>query len=143
MRDLNKKPFYGVVKEFEHWVVLFRDKQVTIGSLIIMSKELDKHSLGDVSSDAWSEFGYVSAFVETVLTQAFGAEKFNYLALMMYDPEVHFHVIPRYSKPVNFEGKEFIDPDWPGATKKVALDLDNKTLEEIKDKILSLSKSEA
>lgn len=118
MRDLQEQPFYGLIKEFEHWVVLFREKQVTLGSVIIMSKELDKKSLGNISSDAWSEFGIVSKFVETTITQAFGAEKFNYLALMMYRPEVHFHVIPRYSKPVNFANREFIDPDWPRATKK-------------------------
>lgn len=139
MRDLNKRPFYGVIKEFTHWVVLFRDKQVTIGSLIIMSKELDKQSLGDVSVKAWSEFGEVSRYVENLLTSAFGAEKFNYLALMMYDPEVHFHVIPRYSGPVQFMGREFTDPDWPDATKRVAMGLDADTLSEIKSKILSLS----
>lgn len=137
MRYLREKPSYGVIKEFEHWVVLFREKQVTIGSVIIMSRELDKNSLGDVTPEAWSEFGVVSKFVETTITKAFGAEKFNYLALMMYDPEVHFHVIPRYSKPVNFAGREFIDPDWPRATKKVALELDQATLDAIKEKLLS------
>lgn len=137
MRDLREKPFYGVIKEFEHWIVLFREKQVTIGSVIIMSKELDKNSLGDVTPGAWGEFGLVSKFVEATIMKVFGAEKFNYLALMMYDPEVHFHVIPRYSKPVNFADREFIDPDWPSATKKVALELDQATLDAIKNKILS------
>lgn len=138
MRNIQEKPFYGMIKEFEHWVVLFRDKQVTIGSLIIMSKELDKTSLGSVSSAAWEEFGRVTAFVEQTLTKAFGAEKFNYLALMMYDPEVHFHVIPRYSTPVNFNGKEYMDPDWPNATQRIAIDLDEKILNAIKDKILAV-----
>ncbi len=137
MRDIKEKPFYGIIKEFKHWVVLFRDKQVTIGSVIIMSKQLDKNSLGDVSPDAWSEFGIVSKFVETTITKAFGAEKFNYLALMMYDPEVHFHVIPRYSQPITFANREFIDPDWPGATKRVALELDQATLDAVKGKILA------
>lgn len=138
MRNLEEQPFYGMVKEFKYWVVLFREKQVTIGSLIIMSKELDKVSLGDVSPGAWAEFGTVSKFVEKVLVVAFGAEKFNYLALMMDAPEVHFHVIPRYSKPVQFVGREFIDPDWPNATKRIAMDLDLDTLVAIKNKIISL-----
>lgn len=42
---------------------------------------------------------------------------------MMIDPEVHFHVIPRYSKPVEFHGKTFVDSDWPEATKRVAPEL--------------------
>lgn len=137
MRNLQETPFYGIIKEFTHWVVLFRDKQVTIGSLIIMSKELEKTSLGAVSAEAWSEFAEVTAFVENTIKTAFGAEKFNYLALMMYDPEVHFHVIPRYSQPVQFLGKEFVDADWPEATKRVAMNLDDETLQVIKKKIIS------
>ncbi|MFA5015494.1 MAG: HIT family protein [Actinomycetota bacterium] len=136
MRDIQKRPFYGVIKEFKHWVVLFRDKQVTIGSVIIMSKQLDKESLGGVSVEAWSEFGRVCMFVETTIKDAFGANKFNYLALMMYDPEVHFHVVPRYSEPVQFMGKDFVDPDWPDATKRVAMDLGDDVLRAIKEKLL-------
>ena len=73
---------------------------------------------------------------EETIKNVFGAEKFNYLALMMYDPEVHFHVIPRYSKPVYFCDKEFIDPDWPNATKRIAMDLDSDMLQAIKNRIL-------
>ena len=131
MRDIEKSPFYGVLKEYEHWVVLFREKQVTIGSVIIMSKQLDKQSLGDVTPEAWAEFGTVTGNVERWLRTAFGAEKFNYLALMMVDAEVHFHVIPRYSKPVRFEGQDFIDPDWPGATKRIAMELPSDMLKSI------------
>ncbi|OJU87577.1 hypothetical protein BGO17_01110 [Candidatus Saccharibacteria bacterium 49-20] len=134
-RNLQENPFYGVLKEYEHWVVLFREKQVTIGSVIIMSKELEKQSLGAVSAEAWAEFPIVSADVERWLTNAFGAEKFNYLALMMYDPEVHFHVIPRYSKSVVFEEQEFIDPDWPEATKRIGLQLDKTMLSAIEQRL--------
>ena len=137
MRNLHDHPFHGVIKEYEHWVILFREKQVTIGSVIIMSKHLDQTSLGGLSQDAWSEFGIVCQETETMITRAFGAEKFNYLALMMYDPEVHFHVIPRYSQPVRFNGVDYIDPDWPEATKRIAMDLDANTLQAIKDRLLS------
>ena len=74
-------------------------------------------------------------------TRAFGAKKFNYLALMMYDPEVHFHVIPRYDVPVLFEGCEFVDPDWPEATKRVAMQLDDEMLAKIEQKLLSESRT--
>ena len=123
MRDLSNKPFYGVIKEYEHWVVLFREKQVTVGSVIIMSKQLKARGLGELPVEAWTQFGEVCRDVEAMITRVFGAEKFNYLALMMVDPEVHFHVIPRYSKPVRFAGLEFIDADWPKATQRVALDI--------------------
>lgn len=135
MRDLKSQPFYDVLKEFEHWVVLFRGRQVTIGSVIIMAKDVSKHSLGKISPEAWAEFGHVSGEVEGWLKTAFGAEKFNYLALMMKDPEVHFHVIPRYSKPVDCSGRSFEDPDWPLATQMNAMELSDKELRAIQRKI--------
>lgn len=138
-RNLQEQPFYGVIREFTHWVVLFRERQVTIGSVIIMAKDTDKASLGALSAEAWGEFGSVTAFVEHLLHTTFGAEKYNYLALMMYDPEVHFHVIPRYSTPVIFKAKEYVDPDWPQATKRVAMELDSDTLDAIKDELIKTS----
>lgn len=141
MRDIATSPFHGVLKEYEHWVVLFRDKQVTIGSVIIMSKHLSEDSLGSLPPDAWKQFGEVCRDVEHWLTSLFGAEKFNYLALMMDDPEVHFHVIPRYSKPVLFADQEFIDPDWPHATKRIGMDLDQSIKAAIESEMLSFVRS--
>jgi len=34
--------------------------------------------------------------------------------LMMVDPDVHFHVLPRYAKERNYEGLRFEDKSWPG-----------------------------
>jgi diadenosine tetraphosphate (Ap4A) HIT family hydrolase len=34
--------------------------------------------------------------------------------LMMVDPNVHFHVIPRYSDPREWNGIAFPDAGWPG-----------------------------
>ena len=33
--------------------------------------------------------------------------------LMMVDPHVHFHVIPRYASQRDFLGLSFVDQDWP------------------------------
>lgn len=137
MRDLKDRPFHGVIKEFDHWIVLFGGRQVTIVSLVIMSKDLSKASLDSVAPEAWAEFGVVTGSVEDVLSRAFGAEKFNYLALMMVDLEVHFHVISRYSRPVAFMGREFVDPDWPGVTKRIAMELEQEVLDAIKSRVMS------
>jgi len=34
--------------------------------------------------------------------------------LMMVDPHVHFHVVPRYSEPRRWNGLEIADRGWPG-----------------------------
>ncbi|MNC89705.1 hypothetical protein D3C83_56830 [compost metagenome] len=43
------------------------------------------------------------------------ADKINWLLLMMVDPDVHFHVLPRYSGARQFAGMTFTDPGWPAA----------------------------
>lgn len=139
MRDLRVEPFYDVIKEYEHWVVLFRTKQVTIGSVIIMAKDTSLRSVGELSTEALSEFGSVSRHVESWLKKAFGAEKFNYLALMMRDPEVHFHVIPRYSSAVMFDGKEYVDADWPLKTQLKPLSIADNELKSIYQKMCEVS----
>ena len=44
----------------------------------------------------------------------FQYDKINYLMLMMIDPNVHFHILPRYSENRDFEGFYFKDYGWPG-----------------------------
>lgn len=101
-----------LLKEFEHWVVLLRPKQVTAGCMVLACKELAE-SMPEVSSEAFSELPVVTSELESALKRAFGMEKINYLLLMMVDKEVHFHVIPRYSEEKSFSDIAFSDPGWP------------------------------
>lgn len=111
-----------VVKEYTYWVVMLRPQQVTLGTLIIAAKS-DVTKLGDLDSDVWTEFKTVAFEMEDLLAKKLGAEKFNYLALMMKDPNPHFHLVPRYSKSVLFNGKEYVDPDWPHKTELKKIEL--------------------
>ena len=104
-----------VVKEFNHWVIMVRPHQVTLGTLVLASKS-DVARLGDLSTEEWAEFSEVTKYAETLLASTFGAERFNYLALMMKDPNPHFHMVPRYSQPVSFNHREWTDEKWPGPT---------------------------
>jgi glycerol-3-phosphate cytidylyltransferase len=95
------------------WHVLLRPGQVTLGSLVLICKE-PANSLGELSAEASAELREVAALIERVLGGCLGHQKLNYLALMMVDPEVHFHVLPRYSEPVTFGGSDWRDEFWPG-----------------------------
>ncbi|GJL61382.1 MAG: HIT family protein [Nitrospirales bacterium] len=101
------------VKMFEQWVVLLRPQQVTLGSLVIVCKE-EATAFSELSSEAFLELRDVTRYVEGVLARVFSFEKINYLMLMMVDPDVHFHVFPRYSEPRIFAEQEFVDAGWPG-----------------------------
>ncbi len=85
-----------LLKDYHHWVVLLRPKQVTLGSLILAHKG-DAQRLSQVSTEAFTELSTVTSELELVLERAFQFDKINYLLLMMVDKHVHFHVIPRYA----------------------------------------------
>ena len=102
----------AAIVDYEHWSVLIRPRQVTLGCVIVAEKS-NATALGQLSSDALVELGIVTSELEMTLRQAFQYDKINYIALMMVDPNVHFHVLPRYSGPRSFEGMEFRDTGWP------------------------------
>ena len=104
----------NLLYEGDCWVVLLRPQQVTAGSLVLACRE-SATSFSQVSAAAWSELPKATGGIETALAQTFGYEKINYLALMMVDREVHFHVLPRYSGPREAAGVTFTDAAWPAA----------------------------
>ena len=93
---------HTLLKEYEHWVLLLRPNQPTIGSLILASKG-KAESMSDLSTNAFTELATVTKEIEHGLKQAFQYDKINYMALMMVDRQVHFHVIPRYAEDRSFE----------------------------------------
>lgn len=102
-----------LVAEFDHWVVLLRPAQPTLGSLVLAAKS-DATAFGDLPGDAHAELKTVTAAIEAALTAAVGYAKINYLMLMMVDPHVHFHVIPRYDGERSAAGLTISDAGWPG-----------------------------
>ncbi len=102
-----------VIREFDHWLVLLRPTQVTLGSLVLAAKS-DATAYADLPGEAFAEQKDVVFAVERMLARFTRYERINYLMLMLVDPHVHFHVIPRYSAPRSWHGLEFVDRGWPG-----------------------------
>lgn len=102
----------NVIKKYKHWSVLLRPKQVTIGSLVMICNG-NATSFADICSEAFVEQEHIVKDIEHVLHALFEFEKINYLMLMMVDPHVHYHVIPRYHETRKFEGTIFSDTGWP------------------------------
>ncbi len=105
---------HSLLADYEHWTVLLRPQQVTLGSLVLACRE-PVTRFSDISQGAFTSLATVVADIEATLGQAFSYDKINYLMLMMVDPHVHFHVLPRYAKAMEFGGVAFADPGWPGA----------------------------
>ena len=99
--------------EWAHWAVLLRPAQVTLGSLVLVCRD-PAQRFGAISREAAAELREVVGAVEASLGGCLRFDKINYLMLMMVDPDVHFHVIPRYASARSYAGHEFADAAWPG-----------------------------
>jgi len=113
-----------LIREYEHWCVLLRPAQVTLGSLVLACKD-PAQKFSDISDAAFAEQAQVVNDIERVLSQFVRFEKMNYMMLMMVDPDVHYHVLPRYAEPRKFadakdaalKALEFPDSGWPALPK--------------------------
>ena len=101
------------IAELDHWAVMLRSQQPTLGALVLACKE-PVQVFGDVSPEGFAELGRAVRGIEAMLGAAIGYEKINYLMLMMVDPDVHFHVLPRYPGEKAHGKLTVPDAGWPG-----------------------------
>ena len=102
-----------LIAEYDHWCVLVRPAQATLGAMVLVCTE-EATSFASISPAAFSELGKIIGDIEAASKSFRAWEKINYLMLMMVDPNVHFHVLPRYSAAQTFADLTFEDSGWPG-----------------------------
>jgi diadenosine tetraphosphate (Ap4A) HIT family hydrolase len=102
-----------VVFTAEHWCVMLRPAQATLGALVLCALS-EKTALHELPGAAFEELKHCTSKIASALTKFRQYDRINYLALMMVDPHVHFHVLPRYQQPQEFDGTVFVDKGWPG-----------------------------
>ncbi|HUF86115.1 MAG TPA: HIT family protein [Thermohalobaculum sp.] len=101
------------IAELDHWAVMLRPQQVTLGALVLACKQ-PVRAFGEVSPAGFAELGAAVGAIERMLEAAVGYEKINYLMLMMVDPDVHFHVLPRHADEKTQGLVTVRDAGWPG-----------------------------
>lgn len=101
-----------LVADYDHWLVLLRPAQPTLGSLILAAKG-EATAFAELEPSAFAELSKAVADIETALKAAVRYAKINYMMLMMVDPHVHFHVIPRYEGERQAAGLSIADTGWP------------------------------
>ena len=101
-----------LIAEFDHWLVLLRPAQPTLGSLVLAARS-DATAFAGLPGEAHAELKRVTGAIEAALARFTGYARLNYLMLMMVDPHVHFHVIPRYEGAREWGGVGFPDAGWP------------------------------
>ena len=101
-----------IIRQYQYWSVMLRLAQATLGALVLAAHE-PVQAFSALSPASFAELHTVTGHMESALAKAFQYDKINYLMLMMVDPDVHFHVLPRYDQPKQFADMEFFDAGWP------------------------------
>jgi diadenosine tetraphosphate (Ap4A) HIT family hydrolase len=97
----------------ETWLISLRPLQPTIGSLVLSVNRKCK-AFSDLNENEGSDLIRAFKIIEKLYKNTLKPNKINYLALMMVDEQVHYHVIPRYKSAIQFNKEEYIDKNWPG-----------------------------
>lgn len=95
------------------WVLSLRPGQLTLGAMVL-SLRTGARDLAAITPDQARDMGRGFALAETLARTRLGAVRVNLLCLMMQDPVVHFHILPRHDRPVTRHGLTWTDADWPG-----------------------------
>ena len=122
------KPDELCLKEFNHWIIVLRQKQLTLGDAVILLKR-EVPSIADTNPEEFAEFPMVVAWYEKICKELFSPDKYNYVAAMMKDNFVHFHAFPRYSTERDFAGKKWIDEQWAKPIALLDCPVENNILE--------------
>lgn len=100
-----------LIKEYQHWLILFRNRTKTLGNCLIISKRhFEKFS--EISETETFELVKVIQDLESLLTKVFNPDKINYQIAMFKEAHFHLHVFPRYEKEREFQGKKWADQWW-------------------------------
>ena len=103
----------GLIREYRHWAVVLRPAQPTLGALVLGATS-GATAFSDLPAEAFAELQHAIADIETGLRNFRPYDRINYLMLMMVDPHVHFHVVPRYAAAQTYGDTSFPDAGWPG-----------------------------
>ncbi|MEL6575257.1 MAG: HIT family protein [Pseudomonadota bacterium] len=101
------------IAALDHWVVALRPAQPVACSLVVIARE-PVTAFGDLSPAAFGELAEVTRRVEALARRETAYDRINWLMLMMVDPDVHFHVLPRYNGSRDLAGHTLEDVGWPG-----------------------------
>ena len=127
-----------LIKQWDHWAVLLRPAQVTLGSLVLAASS-GATAYSQLPDAAFAEQAGAVRAIEQALARFCQYERINYLMLMMVDPNVHFHVIPRFSAAREWNKLDFADHGWPGPPQlKPAVELDRTQIARLRDELKEL-----
>jgi len=108
MEDYSK----DLIKDYKYWGVYIHKNQGILGRVYVWCKREDALDLPDATPEEQKELFEILQEMEKVLTRCFKPDMFNYAFLGNATHHLHGHILPRYAKPVYFNGQTFVDKNW-------------------------------
>ena len=110
---------YGkIIAERDYWNIFLAPSQRYLGTCVIAIRR-HRSNLSELEDVEWKEFSTIVREMESTLGKIFKPTLFNWSCFKNStyrgdnpDPEVHWHLIPRYDHGVEFQGIKFEDPDF-------------------------------
>ena len=99
------------IAESPNWAIMLNKEQDLIGRVYLLLKR-EETDVTALTSAEVTELWSVARQVKKVLDLTLAPDHYNYAFLMNVDPNVHFHIIPRYKTKREFAGGTFIDPNF-------------------------------
>lgn len=125
-----------MVIQTDYWRWSVRPVQCTVGAGILSLKR-PAESMSELTEEEGADLIKITKIIETALKSAYGMDKINYIMLMMVDFHIHYHVVPRYSRGIEFAGQTFKDMGWPKPPILDAESVGQETLLKIRDYLKS------
>lgn len=139
--DLSPDDMKWLLYENAHWYLFMADRQDYAGRCLISCKR-HCESISGLSAEEWLSLKEVMSATEAMLKNEFGADAFNWSCLMndvfkqdKPSPHIHFHLRPRYSKPVEIGNAVFEDKEFGHHYNNKAKPLDNETAQLIFERL--------
>lgn len=138
--DTALTPFYEkfrvddlLVFRSNHWSWSVRPVHSTLGSGVLSLNRYCER-MSDMTLDEAADLARICKVIESTLDGFQSPDKMNYVMLMMVDLHLHFHVLPRYSRTINFAERQWTDTGWPAPPNMADNpDVDATTLIAIRD----------
>ncbi|BDZ66667.1 HIT family protein [Methanobacterium ferruginis] len=134
---------YGkLIWETAHWNIYLAPSQRYLGTGVVALKR-HCQDLSQVKDEEWIDFASVVRKLEKSLDESFHPTLYNWSCFKNAvfrnktpNPEIHWHFIPRYSDPVDFEGIHFQDPDFGHIPLPIKKEVPEEIMEKLAIKIM-------
>ncbi len=104
---------YLTIKKYSLWTAEISDSPTPIGWIyIILKRHVEQFE--ELTNKELIELKKIIKELKKMLVKSFNPDWFNVMQLGNGGRHLHVHLVPRFEKPIKFDGKTFKDPDYGG-----------------------------